>query len=136
MNQISLRSFFVLTFLVFLGCGSVEENRERLLEKIIEENASLKKNAIDENNGVVSDLIVSRDGDEDGVVFEFVYAKGYVVDENQLTEESLRSLAVAKLNSSPQTKKILDSGIYYKMVYKSHSGKLLGEVKITSEDFE
>ena len=136
MNQISLRSFFVLTFLVFLGCGSFEENRERLLEKVIEENSELKKNVIKENNGVVSDLTVSRDGDEDGVVFEFVYAKGYAVDKSQLAEESLRSSVVAKFNSSPQTKKILESGIYYKMVYKSHSGKLLGEVKITSEDFK
>lgn len=136
MNQFLLRHHLVLLVLGFIGCGNESQNRERFLLRIIEDGTSLKKNAIEGSNGVVEDVTVSRDGDQDGVVFECTYAKGYKVDKSQMTDENLRSLAKAKFKSSTQTLKALKMGIYYKMIYKSHAGKILGEIKISDEDFE
>ena len=136
MNQFFLRSHLLVLVLGFIGCGDEAQNRERFLLRIIEDGTALKKNAIEESNGVVEDVTVTRDGDQDGVVFECTYAKGYKVDKSQMTDENLRSLAKAKFKSSAQTLRALKMGIYYKMVYKSHAGKILGETKITNEDFE
>ena len=69
-NQFFLRSHLLVLVLGFIGCGDEAQNRERFLLRIIEDGTALKKNAIEESNGVVEDVTVTRDGDQDGVVFE------------------------------------------------------------------
>ena len=87
-----------------------------------------------ESKGIMKDMKVYRDGDKDGVVFEYIYSKGVEVDASQLSDAKIKGTMLPQLRGDKNAKYAMNMGIYVKILYKSADGKVYGETTISKDD--
>lgn len=130
------RFLFLSAILVLVsGCSDPQAQKDAVIKGMIKGGSSVRSQVLNDSAGILSDMKVYRDGDKDGVVFEYVYAKGVDVDRSKLSSESIKSMMMPQLKGDEDVKVAFDMDIYVKVMYKSAEGEILGQATLTKADF-
>jgi hypothetical protein len=116
--------------LLLFGCGE-NSQKETWIKRIIETGLS-ERNEVLLEDGIL-DYDVYRDGKNDGVCYEYIVAHSSKLDGEQL-KATLIPLVRTIINRDSESITAFESGIYFRFIYKSKDGRLLGDQIITSSD--
>lgn len=134
MNRISVALLLTIGLVSFSGCLNSQGNKDKFIKDMIKGGMSVKAKVLRDSAGTLKDMKVFRDGSNDGVVFEYYYAKGVAVDKSKLTEASIKGLMMPQLRGDKNVKYALNMDIYVKVVFKSAEGQVYGQAKISKAD--
>lgn len=86
------------------------------------------------------DCKIYRDGEKNGVVYEYIGAPAQdaqlkMTDENLLKTE-VKQLLQKNLTSNPQTKRAIKGGVYLRFLYKTSTGETTADLTFTGDDFK
>ena len=116
--------------LLLLGCGE-NFQKETWIKRIIETGLSEKNEVLIQDE--IVDYDVYRDAKNDGVCFEYIVAHSMKLNDEQL-KATLIPLVRTIVNGDSEGKTAFESGIYFRFIYKSKDGRVLGDQIITSSD--
>lgn len=120
--------------LVCPGCLDAAAKKTILIEQMIQGGLAVKDDIMKDSAGTIGGYDVYRDGEKDGVVFEYQYAENVIVDQSQLTEESVRQQMLETMSADADSKKIIGMGIYVRFIFKSAQGETYVDTTITQDD--
>jgi hypothetical protein len=121
----------VLLFSV-IGCSESSNKKEGYIKEIIKSGLSEREDVLTDPD--TSGYRVFRDGSNDGVCYEYIFASEGL----EMDPKTLKTLLLDELKTmanEPSTKAAIKSGIYLRFVYKSPTGEILGDQILTSSDF-
>lgn len=128
---------WLFSFFCFALITSAQEVDQATKDQIIEN--MIEGGSQTEVAPPFKDIRVVRDGDNDGVLFEYTYEPGVEVDETQLkSRKIIMRLLDEKALSSEQWKEyeeVFGSGVYSRFVYKYSNGSVISDTKITRKVF-
>ena len=136
LKYLPYQSLFLIPFLLLVsGCLDMQPSNDKLIAEMIEGGLSVRDETLNSSDSMFADYKVYRDGDKEGVVFEYIYAADVIVDRSELTPDKVKQSIVSGLASDPDAKQALSTGIYARFVYKSFDGTVLCDLTITGADF-
>jgi len=120
---------FAVKVLVRLGNSTPD------VDTVIKQNIINAKSEIDKIKASpeYSDARCYRDGSKKGIVLEFIFSKEHSPEE--MDGELMKTFLKQDLAQDKEIKAIADLGIYFKYIYKDHTGKELCTVSILPSDF-
>ena len=116
--------------MILLGCGE-NYQKETWIERIVETGLSERDEVLLQDT--ILDYDVYRDGKNDGVCYEYIVAGSSKLDGDQL-KATLIPIVRTIINQDSEGKSAFESGIYFRFIYKSKDGRILGDQIITSSD--
>ncbi len=123
----------VLLLFAFCGCDRMP-SKATMIKQVIQGANSAKAQVMADSDGVMHDMKIYQDGTNDGVVYEMIFAKGVPVDRSMMTEASVKSEMVKQFAGDKDIKKVMESGIYIRFMYKSFEGETYVDTKLTDKD--
>ena len=81
-----------------------------------------------------SDYKVYRDGNNDGVCYEFILSKDPSEEDRNRMAGGIRDNLISGLKSDVDAKTAMERGIYMRYIYKSLDGRVIADQKISSSD--
>lgn len=123
---------FIVIGLLVAGCG--QSKKTRFIDEIIAGGLS-ERDAILQGDSSFSDYKVYRDGNNDGVCYEYIFKVNLPEDENNRFPSSIRGELINVLKSDGTTKNVMGKGIYFRFIYKNPDGRVIADQKISSLDF-
>ena len=114
-------------------CGCSKEARvENWIKAIIRTGESEKAEVLSDPE--IKSFKVYRDGDNTGVCYEYVVT--FPVTSSSELKRNLISGVKTICITNKETGTAMKSGIYFRFIYKSESGKILADQKITAADLK
>jgi len=123
---------FIVIGLLVAGCG--QSQKTRFIDEIIAGGLS-ERDAILQGDSPFSDYKVYRDGNNDGVCYEYIFKVNLPEDESNRFAGSIRGELINLLESDGTTKIAMGKGIYIRFIYKNPDGLVIADQKISSSDF-
>ena len=132
-----MKQFLLMIAVVALvGCGKSKGQNEKWINAIIASGLSERTEVL--QGGQYSDLKVYRDGNNDGVCYEFIFSEG-------LSEDGRRGFAgvirgklvpvVRNLTLNDQNlKTAMENGVYLRFIFKNPDGGVVSDQKFSSSD--
>lgn len=128
---IGIMATLLISLLVFItmdfnpDTDTIIEDAIKLVNKTLVE---VKKKA------EFADAKCYRDGDEKGIVMEFVYVKTF--NSKNLDANAMKASLSMRFRNNYDLWRFAEMGIYYKFVYKEFSGNELCSFTFAKEDFK
>lgn len=126
-NQLLLLALVVS----LVGCDAATR-KTMIIDQVIQ-GANAKKAELLAQNAEVGDINVRRDGEKDGVLFEYTFKDDFLVDPG-FNSETARQALVEQFRGNADTAKVLDQDIYVRFVYKTTNGDVKADVTLKKGD--
>ncbi len=133
------RSLFFLAVFGLVGisgCPSPEAKKDAYIADMIKGGLSVRSELLNSANNVFSDYKVYRDGNKDGVVFEYIFAAGTIIDRTKLAPDLVKQEMISKFSADPNAKQAVSMGIYMRFIYKTSDGTVICDVTVTPADLK
>ena len=86
------------------------------------------------------DCKIYRDGDKNGVVYEYIATSGQDIvlkqTDQSILQGEVKKLLQTNLDSNPQTKRAIKGGVYLRFIYKTSAGETTADLKFSADDFK
>lgn len=126
----------VFGFVSTSGCPNPEAKKDRYIADMIKGGLSVRTKLLNSPTNVFSDYKVYRDGDKDGVVFEYIFAAGTIIDRTKLAADLVKQEMISKFSADPNAKQAVSMGIYMRFIYKTSDGTVICDVTVTPADLK
>jgi hypothetical protein len=116
------------------GCPGPEAKKDAFIAEMIKGGLSARSSLLNSAGSVFSDYKVYRDGDKDGVVFEYIFAADTIIDRAKLAPDFVKGEMISRLSADPKSREAVSKGVYVRFLYKSFDGEVICDVTIKPED--
>jgi len=134
----------ILIGLLVVGCGKKAEketpskgddkNSTSAINVIITGALTVRSKILHEGSPF-SDYKVYRDGNNDGVCYEFILSEDPSEEDRNRMASGIRDNLISGLKSDVDAKTAMERGIYMRYIYKSADGRVIADQIISSSDF-
>jgi len=122
--------FALFVGLLMVGCGE-QAKKETWIKELITTGLSERNDVLKDDWAV--DYDVYRDGKNHGVCYEYVTRESTEFDSDELKAGLVSLVRTVTLEDS-KTKTAFENGIYFRFIYKTQGGQILGDQIITPSD--
>lgn len=116
-----------LPLVLLVGCGP--PSNARVIKKMVAESNAAKRSIIDSAEGMFTDVKTYRDGEAEGIVYEFTVNEKSSVKKEHINPETRKDLL-----ANPRIRELLERDIYQVYRYKTKGGDVWAEFKLTKAD--
>ena len=126
----------ILIGLMVAGCGQSQDQNEKWINEIIAGGLSERTEILEDN--VFSDYKVYRDGNNDGVCYEYIFSEEPSEDERSQVAGAIRGELIAGVRTITLDDQVLkaamENGVYIRFIYKTPDGGVIVDQVVTSSD--
>ena len=126
----------MIAVVVMVGCGQSEDQNEKWINRIIAVGMGERAAGID---SAYSDYTVYRDGNNDGVCYEFIFSEDLSEDARGRFAGALKGGLVPTVRTQiaegdQELKTAMENGVYLRFIYKTPDGRVIGDQIISFYD--
>ena len=133
-----MKKLLLLSCLLLIGCGQSQDQNEKWIKEIIATGLSERGDVLQAQGDVFSDYKVYRDGNNDGVCYEYIFADDPSEDLSADAFSAVRGELIGMVRDivldDPGLKLAMEHGVYLRFIYRAPGGRAIADEVVTSSD--
>ena len=131
------QTLLILAVVALVGCGKSKGQNEKWINAIIASGLSERTEVLQENDSY-SDYKVYRDGNNDGVCYEYIFSERLSEDERRGFAGVIRGELVPVVRNltlnDQNLKTAMENGVYLRFIFKNPDGGVVSDQMFSSSD--